>query len=158
MDADGLVVRRPVETGLLCYDDPMFQNYRWVAMLDPVELADGLGRGRGDPQPEPVQVLGPHVVTHHGRPAWEATLRPTEFYDPRCPCCELLFSAASEQVRVMDGEPTVRDRQPDVAYPDAHRVRLDVATGVCVLTEELGGSRPGAGHDMRIETVDEAVP
>ena len=42
-------------------------------------------------------------------------------------------------------------------YPDAYRVRLDVLTGVCVPTEEIGGQRPGHGHDLRIEAVDEPM-
>jgi hypothetical protein len=53
--------------------------------------------------------------------------------------------------------PTARDRDPSFRYPDAHRVRLDVATGVCVLTEEIGGSRPGAGHELIIEAIDEVM-
>ena len=36
-------------------------------------------------------------------------------------------------------------------------MRLDVGTGVCVLTEEVGGLTPGAGHDLRIEAVDEPM-
>ena len=43
-------------------------------------------------------------------------------------------------------------------YPDAFRVRLDVGTGVCVRTEQIGGLTPGAGHDVRIEAVDEPMP
>ena len=35
---DGLVAERP-ENGLIDYDDPMWGNYQWVAMLDPVELS-----------------------------------------------------------------------------------------------------------------------
>ena len=37
---DGLVAARP-PTWELSYDAPMYQDYFWVAMLDPVELADG---------------------------------------------------------------------------------------------------------------------
>jgi hypothetical protein len=42
-------------------------------------------------------------------------------------------------------------------YPEAYRVRLDVGTGVCVSTEEIGGLTPGRGHDLRIEAVDEPM-
>lgn len=42
-------------------------------------------------------------------------------------------------------------------FVNAHRVRLDVATGVCVGSEQLGGSRDGAGHDVAIEAVDERL-
>jgi hypothetical protein len=37
---DGLVTVRPRAVSI-AYDDPMYENYLWVAMLDPVELADG---------------------------------------------------------------------------------------------------------------------
>jgi len=43
-----------------------------------------------------------------------------------------------------------------VSWPDAYRVRLDLGTGACVLTEEIGGL-PGKRHDLRIEAVDEAM-
>ncbi|PXY20117.1 hypothetical protein [Prauserella flavalba] len=152
LDADGLVVRRPAE-GPLRYDDPMYVDYHWVAMLDPVELADA-ERGFGDPTPDSVEITDVSEVSHHGRRAWQATLRPTPAYDPRCSCCPLLFSQASEDWEAEAGGPTVRDRQPDLRYADAHLVRLDVATGVCVYTEELGGSRAGSGHDVAIEAVD----
>ena len=42
-------------------------------------------------------------------------------------------------------------------YPEAFRVRLDVGTGVCVLTKEIGGLTPGAGHEVRMEAVDEPM-
>ena len=42
---DGLVARRPDDwTGPHRFDDPMLSNYRWVAMLHPFELADGVER------------------------------------------------------------------------------------------------------------------
>ncbi len=43
-------------------------------------------------------------------------------------------------------------------YPDADRVRLDTSTGICVLTEAIGGSTPGSGHELRIEAVDTPMP
>jgi hypothetical protein len=77
---DGLVRARPPRREL-DYDDPMLQNYYDVAMLDPVELADGR-------QGEPGTTVGDlRAVDHHGRAAWEAVVRPTAAYDPRCPCC-----------------------------------------------------------------------
>lgn len=157
LNGAGLVLRRPRESPLLRYDDPMFQDYRWAAMLDPAELADGEPVETDDAAPAPVTISRLAEVEHHARAAWEAVLQPTSAYFPRCSCCELLFSAESENARIANGEPTVRDRDPDVVYPEGHRVRLDVATGVCVLTEELGGSRPGSGHDLRIEVVGEPV-
>lgn len=43
-------------------------------------------------------------------------------------------------------------------FAEAHRVRLDLQTGVCVGSEELGGTRDGWGHQVQIEAVDEAMP
>ncbi len=55
--ADGLVAERPTDQWL-DYDDPMYGNYSWVAMLDPVELSHH------------VDVKGLRVVDVAGRPAW----------------------------------------------------------------------------------------
>lgn len=154
---DGLVRRRPSGQAAQ-YDDPMFRDYRWVAMLDPVELADGYGRWRAEPEPHPVAVDTVRAVDHHEREAWEALVRPTASYDPRCPCCPLLFSAESDAGDVAAGGAAPAVQTGDVRYPDAHRVRLDIGTGVCVRTEEVGGSRPGWGHDVAIEAVDEYMP
>lgn len=157
LDEDGLVARRPPETPELRYDDPMYQDYFWVAMLDPVELADGEGRLVGDPERGAVRLDDVREAEHHGRAAWQALARPTASYDPRCSCCALLVSAASEAREAEALGRPVPGRDPDVRFAEAHRVRLDVGTGICVLTEELGGSRPGAGHDLRIEAVDESM-
>lgn len=135
-------------------DDPMYVNYSWVAMLDPYELADGLDdeapgagiTGAGVPGAE-VEAL--REVEHAGRPAWEAFLRPTDSYEPRCGCCSLLRSPHIDELEW--GGPQL------AVYPEATRVRLDVGTGVCVLTEALGGSASGAGHDVGIEAVDEPM-
>ena len=154
---DGLVRRRPSRSRAR-YDDPMYRDYHWVAMLDPVELADGHGRWRNDPEPDPVIVDDVGVVDHHGRPAWEALLRPTSSYDPRCPCCPLLFSAESVARHAGAGGSTVLDREPKARYAEAHRVRLDLDTAVCVFIEEVGGPRDGHGHDLVIEAVDEPMP
>ncbi|WP_019814058.1 hypothetical protein [Saccharomonospora saliphila] len=139
------------------HDTPLFQDYHWVAMLAPGELGEGTD-DLGEPGPAPVTADTVVDVTHGGRRAWQADLRPTEYYDPLCGCCPLLFSAESEDIEAGAGATPLRERYPGLRYADAHRVRLDVATGVCVYTEELGGSRPGAGHDVRIEAVDEPMP
>lgn len=139
-DEDGFVRRRPSEHEAQ-YDDPMLQDYRWVAMLDPVELADGRGRWLPDPEPDPVTVDSVKAIDHRGRAAWAALLRPSPSYDPRCSSCALLFSAESE-----------------ACTADAHRITLDVGTGVCVESEEIGGSRPGWGHEVAIEAIDEPMP
>ncbi|MPY80421.1 MAG: hypothetical protein GEV04_18580 [Actinophytocola sp.] len=69
-----------------------------------------------------------------------------------------MFSRESEDREAEAGGPTLRGRDPSLRYADAHRVRLDVGTGVCVYTEEIGGSRAGSGHDLCIEAVDEPMP
>lgn len=148
LDPDGLVVARP-QSWSLGYDDPMHEDYRWVAMLDPVELADGRD-GDGNPVPEPpVLITDLRAVDHHGRPAWEAVLRPTDGYDPRCSCCPLLLSAESDRYET----PSILESVPGLRFADAHLVRLDVGTGVCVHTAEIGGDRPGEGHELVIERV-----
>ena len=154
IDADGLVSRRPPDDGRIFYGDPMFQNYSWVAMLDPVELAD-VGRGGSGPPPSaPLEIDSVTEADHLGRPSWEAVVRPTASYDPLCGCCALLFSANILEAGLRPNEAWL---DPGFRFPDAHHVRLDVATGVCVLTEELGGSRAGFGHDLAIEAVDETM-
>jgi hypothetical protein len=152
LDEFGLVRSRPY--GLMP-DDPMYENYHWVAMLDPRELADGV---QGEPDVPPLVVGNLAEVDHHGRPVWEAVVRPTDTYDPRCACCALLFGAKSEAIVADLGGPTLSERDPSVRYADAFRVRVDVQTSVCVLTEEIGGSAPGSGHELVIEAADEQLP
>jgi hypothetical protein len=146
--ADGLVRERPSDWDV-DYDDPMFQDYAWVAMLDPVELADGEDGRPG------TTLEGLRTVEHHGREAWEAIVRPTSAYAPRCACCALLLSEVSERRLAGGGGPA---QQSSFAFADAHVVRLDVGTGVCVLVEQLGGDRAGWTDDVRIERVDEPMP
>jgi hypothetical protein len=108
--------------------------------------ADGHDGGSG------VTIEAVRAVDHHGREAWEAILRPTAVYDPRCPCCPLLLSEPIE-----DDGLGLRAEDPGFVYPGAHRLRLDVGTGVCVANEQLGGSRAGTGHEITIEAVDEPM-
>jgi hypothetical protein len=133
VDADGLVPasRRPWSDGP---EVPFWQDYRFVAVLDPYELSAG------------VEVRDLVAVEHGGRPAWQAVLRPGPDYDPRCACCPLM------QTRQTDLD---EGRDPLPAYADAHLVRLDVGTGVCVLAREVGGPRDGQGHEL---VVVEAAP
>jgi hypothetical protein len=146
LDADGFVRRRPVGLDAPDTDTAMVGNYYDVAMLDPVELADGHDGGPG------TTIEDVRVVDHHGRETLEAILHPTAVYDPRCPCCSLLLSPLVE-----DAGFGLRADDPGFVYPDAHRVRLDVGTGVCVANEQLGGSLAGTGHDITIEAVDEPM-
>jgi hypothetical protein len=117
-----------------------------------VELADGrfddTGE-RGGPGPDVADV---REVEHGGRPAWEALVRPTATYEPRCGCCPLLRSREVDELEFADHPEALLTE-----YPEAYRVRLDVQTGVCVLTAAIGGPTPDAGHDLRIEAVDEPM-
>jgi hypothetical protein len=149
--ADGLVRERSSDWDV-DYDDPIFQDYGWVAMLDPVEFADG-----DDGRPG-TTLEGLRTVDHHGRAAWEAIVRPTSSYAPRCSCCALLLSEVGERRLAEERGPTVRAQEPSFEFGDAHLVRLDLGTGVCVLVEQLGGDRAGWADDVRIEQVDVPMP
>lgn len=141
---DGLVhePRRPAFGTV--FDDPMWQNYRWVAMLDPVELADD---SDGRPAVDIDDLL---VGQRHGRLTVSATVRPRDGYDPRCSCCPLL---PSRPAALAEGFP-----DPDGPFADAHRVALDAATGICVSAREIGGPRDGRGFEIVLEAVDEPMP
>ena len=135
---DGLVASRPAPWASGT-DAPMHQDYHWVAMLDPAELAG-------------VDAASVTEVSHHGRSAWEAVVSDAPSYEPRCGCCPLLHTRRIDLLEYA-GSPA---RVPP-ACAAAFRVRLDVGTGVCVLTEEIDGPTPGKGHDLRIEAVDEPM-
>jgi hypothetical protein len=134
---DGLIAERPEG---MSFDAPMYQDYFWVAMLDPVELSAD------------VVVDLVVAVEHAGRPAWEAVVATTPAYEPRCGCCPLLRSL---EVDVREYGP--RSEHVLDEYPDAYRVRLDVGTGVCVFIAAIGGREPGKLHALAIEAVDEPM-
>lgn len=142
---DGLVTERPGGwSASTSYDAPMYQNYYWVALLDPVELADGTDHETGGTRPG-TTISEVREVDHHGRAAWEAVVAPAQGYEPRCGCCSLLRSAAGDQA---EWKRPLLD-----SYPEAHRVRLDRETGVCVSSHAIGGD-PVSEHDVLIEAVD----
>ncbi|GAA1237491.1 hypothetical protein GCM10009676_22380 [Prauserella halophila] len=162
LDADGLLAHRPDQVPAVRFscEPPMYENYHWVAMLDPYELTDGWSFGDdgdntdGDDRDGPAtstEILELTEVEHHGRPAWQARLRTTRFYDPRCGCCPLLYSAESE---------AAENHEPPhgTVFADTYVIRLDVATGVCVYSEDVGGTDSGQGHDVAIEGADEDMP
>ncbi|WP_296603033.1 hypothetical protein [Nocardioides sp.] len=129
---DGLVADRPD----LDDDDGLFwENYSWVAMLDPVELSHD------------VDVADVRVGVRAGRPTWEARLRPLEAYEPRCGCCSLLRSPTVDREEW-------GDRFVDHRYPDHHEVALDVQTGVVVRQHPVGGEQGGAWLENDILEVD----
>lgn len=81
---DGLVAERPASFFEVHYDDPMWRNYSWVAMLDPEELSHD------------VRVERLRAETLAGREVWRADLAPEEDYEARCSdCCDLLWRDAA---------------------------------------------------------------
>jgi hypothetical protein len=132
--SDGLVAARP--EGRVDYDDPMHQNYEWVAMLDPVELTAG------------VELADLRAEVRAGRETWWARARAVDGYDPRCSCCPLLWSPVSDELEYgEDGSPYSTD------YPSGYDVALDVGTGVVVALRPDGG-RADLGFDVDILDVD----
>jgi len=142
---DGLVARRPEDHFLHGRDDPMWQDYTWVAMLDPAELADG------------TRVADLSAGVRGGREVWRARVWAEEGYEPRCGCCPLLWSEVSELAEQEAGGPTYRENHPDVTYPDGFRVALDVQTGVLVELYPVGGDQPDDVIEVDIHAVDQPV-
>ena len=130
---DGLVAERPALE--LPDDGLLWENYAWLAMLDPIELSHD------------VQVVDPQVGERAGRPTWEARLVPLDDYEPRCGCCSLLSSAVVD--RSEWGE-----RFADRRYPDHHDVALDLQTGVVVRCLPIGGHREHPWVENDILEVD----
>lgn len=182
LDADGFVAVRPSRWAV-DYEDPMWQSYLWIAMLDPVELADGepsrdlvtgveeelpVGTPVPSIEPEPfpelgwptdLQVPGTWLADvreeeRRGRRTWWARAVPTGAYDPRCSCCPLLWGEVSERLE-HDGSPPPNAPRD---YPQAYDVALDVETGICVAVDPVGGGPPFARHDVTIHEVDAEHP
>lgn len=147
MRADGLVEVRP-EGWHFDRGDPMWLDYLWTAMLDPVELSDG------------VDITGVAGTAVRGRPAWAATCRPLAGrgeeweggYEPRCSCCALLDSAVSRLLEYGPEDPTLT--YP--ALPTSYRVHLDVQTGIVVDLAPADG-RGGVALTNEIHAVDELL-
>lgn len=134
---DGLVAVRP-DAPEIEYDDPMYGDYTWVAMLDPVELSHH------------VELTEPRAGDVSGREAWWATMRPEEGYDPRCPCCPLLWSEISDREELGDDWSPRRG----TVYPWAYDVALDVETGVVVRCVPIGRSSLERRLEVDILEVD----
>jgi hypothetical protein len=141
-------------------DDPMWQDYQFVAMLDPVELADGVPRDPGGGWGADA-VLPPALDVHRldaslrqRRETWWAEVTPRAEYSPRCSCCPLLFGAVSDAPVAQEGGPTAVSRDPELTHPTRYLVALDVATGVCVHVEHLDGDWVGRGFSVHITAVD----
>lgn len=160
LDADGLMRRRD-RWGTA--DDPMWQDYQFVAMLDPVELADAslppddAAWVGGDERPPALDLHRLDDTLRQGRPTWWAEVSPRDGYDPRCSCCPLLWGRVSEDVEAAVGGAVMRERRGDLHYPSRYLVALDVATGVCVHVEHLDGTFAGRGFSLDVLAVDDEV-
>ena len=127
--------------------DPMWQSYQWVAMLAPVELADG--------QDAPGTVLANLRETQRrGRRTWWANAVPTEAYFPRCGCCPLLWSEISDRGEYGGENPYLST--PD--HPTSYEVALDVETGICVALHAQGGTPLSPDLEVTVLAVDELYP
>ncbi|MFS3127002.1 hypothetical protein ACLM5J_01200 [Nocardioides sp. Bht2] len=141
---DGLVAHRPGEWWS-DYEQPFWENYRWAAMLDPVELADGQREvGDGIERCDGTVVTDLREGEHRGRPAWRATVAAGEGYNPTCGCCPLLWSRIADRLEYGDDAPRGRD------YPIAYEVALDLQTAVVVELVPLGGERANDTLDVEI--------
>jgi hypothetical protein len=122
----------------------MYENYTWVAMLDPVELSH--------------DVLVDDVVADDldGRPVLRARVRPTDDYEPRCTCCSLL---PTRRILMAEFEnyPEGLARIEETDFPDAFDVALDVRTGVVVELDPIGGDGSHLMFSVDIHDVDEDV-
>lgn len=154
--ADGLVVARPHDWHYH-HGDPMWGNYVWTAMLDPVELADDADLDGQRPRQDVTGVLVSEVteVDHRGRRTWQAVCRPVvKSYDPRCGCCPLLDSVASRLLEYGPDDPNLAaDRE---SLPTAYLVGLDVRTGIVVDVTPLDGTA-GTSLANEIYAVDEVL-
>jgi hypothetical protein len=143
---DGLVAERP-DSPEIDYDDPMWGNYSWVAMLDPVELSHHVR----------VEDLREQRVV--GRPVWRALLVAEPGYLPRCGgnCCELLYSEAGLMSDFGDDPSRVPEAWRGRRYPDAYDVALDVGTGVVVRCHPVGGQDDAPWLENDLLEVDDDV-
>lgn len=133
--ADGLVLDRPEAD----YDDPLWNSFDWVAMLDPVELSDGV-------------VIDEVTETerHGRRTLWASISDVTDDYEPRCSCCALLWGEETARLLADEGGPSVADEQ----FATSWLVGLDWETGIVVSLEPIGGNRTDLGFTVDIPAVE----
>ncbi|MFT4296362.1 MAG: hypothetical protein QM582_13210 [Micropruina sp.] len=150
-DADGLVAVRP--PGHEVAEELMWRDYRWVAMLDPVELADGSD-----------ERLGPATLVselsageRHGRLTWWAVVREGPGYDPRCTCCPLLDGQLADRIYDAEGGPRAPRLPRPTDLPTRWLVGLDRATGIVVSLQPLDGQSSVGGFEVVLHAVDETV-
>jgi hypothetical protein len=140
LDTDGFVVARPTDWNIE-YGDPMYQDYTWVAMLDPHELSHDVL----------IDSLAPDEV--RGRAVWRARLRPTDGYEPQCTCCPLLPNEPLARIEYADS-PTHLAVIDATAYPTAFDVALDVQTGVVVEVRPVDGDGSHLTFSVDVHDVD----
>ncbi|MFL4476205.1 hypothetical protein ACIPVK_19600 [Paeniglutamicibacter sp. MACA_103] len=124
---DGLVSRRPEAS----YGNELMPVGLWGAFLDPVEIA-GFAPGPADmsfPHPSTIHALR-ELRDEAGRECLEAELSRGHSYAPV-------------------------NRDAPLLGPGLTRVRLDRATGICVLHRVLDGPDAGLEHRVSITAVDE---
>ena len=150
-DADGLITARP--SGLEVAEELMWRDYRWVAMLDPVELADGSAQ-----RPGAATLLSEISAAHrHGRLTWWAVVREGPGYDPRCTCCPLLDGELADRLSEVEGGPRAPWLRSPAGQPTRWLVGLDRATGIVVSLEPLDGASFAGGFEIRLRGVDEEL-
>ncbi|TQK72756.1 hypothetical protein [Nocardioides sp. SLBN-35] len=145
---DGLVAERPLAHFEVDYDDPIWCNYTWVAMLDPVELSHHVRADR----------VRADVV--EGRDVWRADLVPLPGYEPRCGggCCELLWSEVSwHSDSDGPGTPNWRPVPEGTVFPDLHDVALDLQTGIVLRCLPVGAP-DAVWQEMDVLEVDAPAP
>ena len=120
--------------------DPMYGNYTWVAMLNPVELSHH------------VEVSELRVDEISGRPAWWASVRALPGYDPTCACCALIWSEISDRYEFDTGDGSWMPAKEK--YPDHYDIALDVRTGVVVRWVPVGGDPDASWLENDILEVD----
>ncbi|MCP3800371.1 hypothetical protein NLX83_13990 [Allokutzneria sp. A3M-2-11 16] len=124
---------------------PMWDSYHGPSLLAPRELADGFGWSWPGEDPEtlpgPLRFKHLAMISSGGRKMLDAVVQPTDDYDPLCPCCPLLDGARGHV------------QQPPHKPAKRFTVRLDVATGVCVIARPLD-RHVGYGHVLRRFEVD----
>ena len=131
--------------------DQVTRHHRWVAMLDPVELADGSGQ-----RPGSATVLSDlHAGDRHGRLTWWAVVREGPGYDPRCTCCALLDGPLADCLDTDEGGSRARGAPPPDDLPTRWSVGLDRATGIVVSLQPLDGTSLAGGFEVRLHGVDE---
>ncbi|MER7606941.1 hypothetical protein [Nocardioides sp. NPDC127503] len=141
--ADGLVESRS-RAYTHDIDDPMWNNYVFVSMLDPEELSSD------------VVLSDLRSEERGGRATWWARAVPGDEYEPRCGCCPLLWSWVSDRDEYGDGDPGWEPSAGTI-YPEAYDIALDVATGIVVQLTPVGGSRPDLGFETTIHEAELSV-